>query len=331
MEKITVRRANEEDIPQILEYIDNKWLKNHWIVREDSAFKWQYTSDGLDFVIGVNEAGDIKGIMGYISYDETPNRDVALSMWMADPEDGFLGIQLLSFIMKDVPHRVMFSPGINVRTTESIYKIFRIKTGKMNQWYRLNDCDEYKIALVNKKSIPDYKCNADVKFVSYKTFDDMLEDFDYDAHVDKNDVPYKGKNYVKRHYYEHPTFSYELYGVKPNGSETEAVLVTRKQEVDDDNVLVFVDLIGNIENISYITPHLDKLMKEYGSECVYTYEAGVPERFFRDAGWLRADEGENIIPNYYFPFLRKNVEVNYCTTDENIVLLKGDGDQDRPK
>jgi len=332
MEKYSIRYAGKEDIPAILKYIDEKWLKNHWLVREPGVFEWQYTSDKLDFIIGENEEGEIKGIMGYISYDDDDNRDIALSMWMANPEDGFLGAQLLSYLMNQVSHRVLFSPGINTSTTERIYKIFGIGTGKMNQWYRLSSRSKYEIAVVRDKSIKSVPVNTNVSVVRYTSFDEMTRDFNHEKHVKREYVPYKSLSYINRRYFMHPSYSYLVFGVKPDGNETEMVIVLRVQEYNGSKVLRFVDLLGNVSNLKCATSFIDNLMLENDCEYVDTFEVGVDEEELILAGWDKITEvSANIIPNYFNPFVQKNIEIHYCSTDKNIVMFKGDGDQDRPK
>lgn len=331
MEKYHIRRAESKDIPLILEYIENNWMHNHWLVRREGAFKWQYTSDNLDFIIGINSDNQIKGIMGYISYDDNDERDIALSMWMANPEDGFLGIQLLQFIMKEIPHRVMFSPGINVGTTESIYRIFHISTGRMKQWYRLSPRRKYKIAVIADRTIPEVCDSKDVCFEKYNTIADLKAGYDIDAQS-RESVPYKSVVYIDRHYYKHPEYKYEVYGIRHlEEKKAKTLIVLRAHEHEKGSVMILADVIGDLNNIPKTTTFLDKLMAERGCEYIHTYVTGVSDELLSNAGWIKTEGSGNIIPNYFYPLLQENVTVAYCTTNENIVMFKGDGDQDRPK
>jgi hypothetical protein len=45
---------------------------------------------------------------------------------------------------------------------------------------------------------------------------------------------------------------------------------------------------------------------------------------------LDPEETGSIIPNYFAPFERRNVEIWYSSKPADIVMLRGDGDQDRP-
>jgi hypothetical protein len=330
MEEYEIRYATKQDIPDIKNFIAENWKKNHILTREEGLFEWQYTSDKLDCIIAKDSSGAIQGMLGFISYDDSPKRDIATSMWKAMPGTGFLGIKILMYLQKNEKYRTMFSPGINVTTSGGIYKRMGILTGKMNQWYRLNPNREYKIAKIADGYIPDVKKNNRVKVVRYKEFEDLVRDFDFDKYVSKESIPYKSRSYLQRRYFNHPSYKYMIYGVKPDGIDTCAVIVLRIQECNDSKVIRFVDCIGDLKTLADITAFVDRLVEQENAEYIDMYEKGVPDEILRDSGWSLLSETENIIPNYFSPYEQCNVDIYYCTTDDRIVLFRGDGDQDRP-
>lgn len=330
MENYTIRYATKEDIPNIKRFIDEHWLKNHILSREGGFFEWQHTSDKLDCVLGIDTDGNIQGMLGFISYDDKDDRDIATSMWKANPGSSFLGVKLLMYILEQEPHRTLFSSGINVESTSAIYKRMKIATGKMNQWYRLRELESYTIAKIVDKRIPKYIHFHETTAVRYSTLESMLKDFDFEKYVSKQSIPYKSLSYIKHRYFEHPVYQYLTYGIKQNGSETNAVIVLRIQECNGAKVLRFVDCIGNTGVLESITHILDGLLDEFSAEYIDMYEKGVDSDILQNAGWIRVDKTSNIIPNYFSPYEQRNIDVNYCTTDKDIVLFKGDGDQDRP-
>lgn len=330
MEEYEIRYATVKDIPAIKKFIDDKWKKDHILVREDGLFEWQYTSDKLDYVIAIDSNDMIQGMIGFISYDDSSKRDIATSMWKANPGTGFLGIKLLMYIQNEEKHRTLFSPGINVGTSAGIYKRMKILTGKMNQWYRLNAAAKYQIAKVEDSRIPDIEVNNVSIIKKYNTFEEFTEDFNFDRYVSKESVPYKSISYLKRRYFCHPMYKYMSYGIKMDGVNTNAVFFLRVQEYNGARVIRFVDCVGYLEALTCITPFLDNLLDKEHAEYIDMYEKGVPEGMLRKAGWKRVDETNNIIPNYFSPYVQCNVDINYCTTNENIILFRGDGDQDRP-
>lgn len=330
MENYIIRYATKEDIPNIKRFIDESWKKNHILAREEGFFEWQYTSDKLDYVLGIDTEGNIQGMLGFISYSDGDDRDIATSMWKANPGTGFLGIKLLLYVLDEEPHRTLFSPGINVKTSHAIYKRMKIATGKMNQWYRLRKGESYSVSKIVDARIPEYIHVHEAVAVRYFTLEDLTEDFDFGKYVSKQSVPYKSLQYLRRRYFEHPMYKYLIYGIKLDGSETNAIIVLRIQECNGARVLRFVDCIGNTETLGSITHFLDELLDEFSAEYIDMYEKGVDGDILRNAGWIKLDETDNIIPNYFAPYEQINVDINYCTSDENIILFRGDGDQDRP-
>lgn len=329
MSDYLIRYATESDIPAIKKFIDSNWKKNHILAREDGLFEWQYTSDKLDYILGVDDNGNIQGMLGFISYSDDDNRDIATSMWKANPGTGFLGIKLLMFILKNEQHRTLFSPGINMRTSGGIYKRMGIATGKMNQWYRLRRMDDYKIAKVIDDNIPEYTLNQLENIVQYSDYNSFQSDFNHQKYVSKDIVPYKSMEYIKRRYFSHPSYDYLIYGIKDD-EETKAVIVMRIQECNGAKVIRFVDCIGDCNLIGTATAFIDHLLDEKEAEYIDMYENGVSEEILTCAGWTNLANTENVIPNYFSPYEQCNVDVNFCTTDENIILFRGDGDQDRP-
>ena len=135
--------------------------------------------------------------------------------------------------------------------------------------------------------------------------------------------------YIKRRYFLHPSYEYLIYGIKEDG-ETKTVIVLRIQEYDGSRAIRFVDCIGDYSLIGAVTAFVDKLMDDIDAEYIDMYETGVSKENLTDAGWTELVNTENVIPNYFSPYVQSNVDVNFCTTNEEIVLFRGDGDQDRP-
>ena len=77
------------------------------------------------------------------------------------------------------------------------------------------------------------------------------------------------------------------------------------------------------------------LLDEYKAEYLDIYSYDVPIDIIDKAGFLDRQEYDNlIIPNYFEPFERKNVDLRYAyeitESQEDVRLFKSDGDQDRP-
>lgn len=319
-----IRLAEKKDVTNIMQFINHYWKKGHILATNRELFEWQYiTNDQVNIVIGIDENEVIQGILGFIPYSNDKKKDIALALWKANHAKTFLGIQLLLFLIKEVPHRHIICTGINLQTTEKIYKKLGMKVDTMIHWYRLNAKMKYQIAKINNNYIPSYT-NLQYELIPISTFEPILT-------LLKNNqtVPYKSREYLYKRYFDHPCYRYLLYGVKSNNNIS-MIIILRLQEYNSHNVLRLIDCIGDVSQMIYVTKAIDQLLIEFNTEYIDMYEAGVPNELLLKAGWLTVKESNNIIPNYFSPYLQTNVDIHYCTSKENAILFKGDGDQDRP-
>lgn len=331
MADYNIRFAEKSDIDSIMEFIDLYWKKGHILATDKKLFEWQYINyDRLNFVIGIDNDNTIQGVLGFIPYDNSDEKDIALALWKANPTVSLLGIRLMMFLMEKESHRSIVCPGINLKTTSQIYKRFGMKVDAMVQWYRLSPRAEYVIAKISDKSIPEIKEKIQYAFERIETPTQLagLYDFGSTAHI--KSIPYKSYAYLSKRYFNHPAYEYHVYALKKDNGKAESLFVFRVQEYNGLKALRFVDCIGNYEEIVCATAAIDSLMGKLDVEYVDMYEAGISYNLLKDAGWKSVKETENIIPNYFAPFEQSIVDIHYCTSDENAVLFRGDGDQDRP-
>lgn len=325
-----VRFANSDDIPNIMQFIDENWKKGHILAKDRTLFEWQYMSDEkLNMVIGEDENHTIQGILGFIPYADENDKDFSLALWKAKNGTAFLGVKLLMFLLKEEPHRQVFCNGINLNTTEGIYQRLGFKTGKLKQWYRLCDYPEYKIAKIEKKAIPNVKVASEVRLVKTEVYEELKTNAS-EKLFDTGKTPYKSESYISKRYFSHPVYEYNVYGLENESGKFDAAIVFRIQECNGAKALRVIDFIGEYSQIYHITKQIEEIAKECGAEYIDIYEKGLDDNCLMEAGWQLVGADENIIPNYFAPYTQCNVDINICTTDENIFIFKGDGDQDRP-
>lgn len=286
-----------------------------------------YKRKKVNFVIGIDDQNKIQGILGSIPYSFKNDTDLALALWKANHEQNFVGIRLIAYLTKKVPHRNIVCTGINLETTSKIYERMGMKIGTMTQWYRLAPRNEYKIAIVVQKEIP-YVKTSEYSLQFINEFTEIETSFAFLN--DRESIPYKSAEYVKKRYFEHPIYQYLIYGVRDKDSNISTLIVLRIQEYCDSKIFRFVDCIGNINVLNTITSELDHLMIENQVEYIDMYETGIKKNMLWDAGWISVKESGNMIPNYFSPYVQSIVDIHYCMSDENAILFRGDGDQDRP-
>ena len=319
-----IQFAKKSDIEDIMSFIDTEWKKNHILARDRAFFEYMYVlGEQVNFVISRDESCQVNGILGFIPYDREC-KQVSLTMWKAlASSEGMVGMGMLNALLKEIQPEVIASPGINPQTTIPLYRFLKFETGKMKHYFRLNKCEEYNIAMVKDGGeIADVPDEGNV-FELY-SYDEFLQlQIKYESNALK-----KEEWYIKKRYFEHPVYKYRFFCVKEE--ENSLIIVAREEYVGQAVCLRMVDLLGKHSLLSKATKFLDHEMKKEKYEYLDCYVAGIKDAVFRDAGWENCEERDVIIPNYFAPFERTNIDVYYCSKPGGTVLFRGDGDQDRP-
>ena len=150
--------------------------------------------------------------------------------------------------------------------------------------------------------------------------------------------PIKTIEYIKQRYLNHPFYEYYLYGICVNNL-IDTVIVLRYCKVEDiGTALRIIDLIGDSGKLVYCQLAFAKLLEETKAEYIDFVTHGINEDVMNSAGFVRLDNSlgatNTIVPHYFEPFLKSNVVLRYAyktfAEGEQVVLCKGDGDQDRP-
>lgn len=328
MGETIIRRAEYEDVSKIMRFIDCYWKENHILARDRDFFEWQYVRENqVNFIIGICDE-EIQGILGFIPYG-TDIPDLCLALWKAKEGTGILGISILLYLTETVPHRTIFCNGINVKTTAPIYSRLGYLVTRMQQWYRLAKRNSFRIAEIKNltdDAIPKRNDNWSMNIVRDVT--SLRKIWRY---IGDTGVPQKDISYFIHRYYEHPIYEYNIYSVTNNDlGEVVGLCVFRQQEYAGSKCLRLIDYVGEHEFLYTGMNQVDELIGCYDVEYIDMYEYGLSVEELLTAGWKKVGDDENVIPNYFSPFERKNVTIDICTLNPDMVIFKGDGDQDRP-
>ena len=341
------------DIPAIMKFIDEHWKKDHILARDRAFFEYQYVTDGrVTFVVAEDtedgsDVSSLSGILGYVPYDHA-QKHISLALWKAlKSGSGMIGLQLLDFLQKQLKPETIATPGVDPDTTMAIYKLFRYEVGVMRHFYRLMERDAYRIAKVGATQETVLPCDASAHSGSLScvaqppaapgsvtrlnTFDEYLAARIFFA---VHAIP-KEDWYIEKRYFNHPVYTYEMILVRRSSSDA-LLIVARVQKTADSACLRIVDLIGDYSLLPRATEMLDELCDEHDCEYIDCYVTGITPELFSQAGFnerlplTEQPEQDIIIPNHFSPFEQRNVDIWYSTLPEDTVILRGDGDQDRP-
>lgn len=333
MKLYEIRFYQPDDWVKFQNFINHHWRDNHIIARNKALFDFQHNIDGrYTFVVAENkQTGEFDGVYGYIltrKYDKTktiPN--VAWgAIWkvrkdVKNNEIASLGLKLLQYIIKNENIQTFAVSGISAVNKEVSLGI-GFKAGVLNHYYYANGATKtYNIAK-NPRVIDSYSANPEIE-VRWVNINEIKD-------VDANQNPYKNLSYFYERYYKHPIFSYRFLGVYKNGKLV-SLFVVREQYVGKDKCLRIIDAIGNFKDIGSMGFELQAILERENAEYIDCLNYGIDESIFENLGFNKVDD-ETIIPEYFSPFVQKNVlvEVLCMDPDEPIIIFKGDGDQDRP-
>lgn len=322
--------CTNDDFEKLQNFIHEKWKHNHVLAIDKTLFDFQHKSkDRLNFVISKNENNEITGILGFIpisKFDEElkKSNDLWLAIWKVDEnkaEPG-TGFSLLKWLEKQIKPQSIASIGIN-NEVKRIYNVLGYKTGILNQYFIANPTlNEFKISSFKEK-YP--KLNSIISKSFLKEI--SIEDIDK---ISFNYKPLKSQEYIKNRYINHPTYKYFLLGAY-NNDQLIAFFVIRKIYTNESSCLRIVDIQGDLSQLDSLYESIVLLLKESKSEYIDCLNFGLSKELFFKMGFSLRNN-EDIIPNYFEPFEKNNIDVFfvYKSKFSDYIIFKGDSDQDRP-
>ncbi len=330
MENIIIRQAELNDVDKLMIFIDTFWKKDHILAINKEFFLYEFLRDNKLNIILAEDKEEIKGFFGYFYYNSDEIPHMSGSIWKIHPEvkDQLLGIKIREYFKKIVKHDFFATPGPGIHM-KPVYKILRMNWFRMNQFYVANDLKkEYKLVLNPRLKKINEVYNDDVKIIKAKD-ETELRDFIFDDQT----VPKKDLKYLKRRYFNHLIYKYNIYYLK-NEDKIKNIIICRDCHALDEKALRIVDFFGDLTSIKEIVTFFYNYIKENNYEYFDFICKGYDEGILKNAGFseLDLDNESTIVPNYFEPFIRKNISI-YCVCDQsekNYRQHKADGDMDRP-
>lgn len=331
--KYDIRMAMYSEITDIMQFIDEYWKRGHILATNREFFEYEMVVDGkVNFLIAKSyENGRIEGILGFLPCSQDKEKlDIWGVIWKTIPEAmPMLGMELKKRLMIIVGARTDLGVGANPKTSVPLLgRIYHYYTAKMKHYYRLANRDNYKIAKIEKKYIPQYKSDCKIKIKKIYSSIELKEFFDFSSVGDV--IPYKDFWYYEKRFFLHPIYKYDVWGVEIASKGDRAVVITRVQECNETSAVRIVDYLGEHKLFEDCGPLLEVLLKE--NEYIDFYFDGFNEEYIKKAGMVECVDGGNIIPDYFNPFEQTNVDI-YVDSSNNrgkCLFFKADGDQDRP-
>jgi len=334
-----IRLCERNDVERVMKFLAQHWSQNHVLSRSRTLFDWQHgnaSDQPYDFAAAF-EGDEVFGCLGFIRNSRfDPALADADTLWLTTwkaREDGpkGLGLRLHAFVQRNVPHRWIGTVGNNAKVA-AIYKALGYQIGTLKQFVVLHpELLDFRLAKIDD----DQPRRLEVAEADGEL---TLEDLPASALPELEAIssewlsepaPTKSLGYFKQRFLDHPFYDYSLLLVRQEGKPC-GILATRMCKADSAKCLRIVDARLQPKLQGDLATPLQMLLTQLDCEYADWYRSDA-ENF----GLLQVDVNSErlIAPNYFEPYLRKNVAINWAIKGgkgDTYSLCKADADQDRP-
>lgn len=340
--KYDIRFCEVKDYDKLISFIDNYWQRGHIFTESKELLDWQHfdkEKERYNFVIAVDRlSNEIHGVIGFIMssvFDKNITNPIRWgAIWKVRDDVGVKGLGLALKYYFEVYAPAKYIGGIGLSNySKVINDKLGEQVGKMNLYYILNTKIRDFILVDNvtddNKAPKSIVCkNKILKEIKPEIF--ITNPKKYYHHIPE----FKSPLYYINRYANHPIYNYKFIEVYNEHTDAIACLIVRKCEANDSCGLFIVDYIGDGLELEGLYYEFQLLMQEYNAEFISFYEYGLNGEGIIAGGFTNYNGNEIVIPLYFEPFVKKHVDLDYhfYTKEENvnIVIFKGDADQDRP-
>ena len=309
------------DKEELFSFLKENWNNNHIYLKDQKYFDYEF-SDNSNFVLAKND-DKIVATLGYFDYDN--KGDIWTVIWKnsGKMDDG---LKCLQFLL-NAGYKSVSSCGISKKTIP-IYEFLGINTGRLRHFYILNQgLEEYNIAKISEKNIKKIETKDVEDLIEVENIDELLKLINYQELKKYNF--YKSPEYFNKRYFKHPYYKYHIFVKAKNAN---SILVFRIIKANGGSFIRIMDFLGDEKEFKELTNYLINKMLKEKHEYIDIYEVGIEDEILENSGFIeRIEKDSNIIPNYFEPFIQKNIEIYYMSNcNSKFRMFKGDGDQDRP-
>ena len=322
--KIKIGFLEENNKRKFFEFLDKNWKKNYILTKNKNLFNWQFFKKKTYNFIIAHKNNDIIGCIGFIndnhfSNKTNHNRDrYWLVNWMVNKDHSFIGLKLLDYLIEKKKPNFIGTIGCN-NLAKEIYKKLNFKVGYMTCRY---------ISYYPKNPYI-MKHNLKKKKINYILEKNYLTEINF---KNLKDIKFNDIEFIKNRYLKHPVYKYKVY--KINKEKIKDNFVVLREVSRKGNKSLAAKLIDfKLDDTKIAKNILSELCIKFNYEYIlvyYHYTSNNNKKFIN----LNLQNNKVIIPQYFSPFKKKNIRINFAYKflkkkfETNFTL--GDCDQDRP-
>ena len=358
------RYCGAADLDAFAAFFAEHWGAEHILAHDREFACWQMSparstlfGDAALAGIGYWDADRLVGFIGAMPMDFNLDGRVVPGMWLcnllAAPEylDHGLGLKLMTAVHA-VPAAVIGAVGINLRVIP-MYRAMRYMTAdRVPRHVRVLDSAGFA-SLVDgchwrtlsdgaqkSLSVPGLMVNDVVALDD--NWDDFWREFSARGYVGTH----RDAAFFAWRYAHHPRLRYQLAVVRKIDGAVVGAAVWREEQVraSDIRVLRLIELLASDDGACRaLLQHVESWGRARGAVMIDHYSTQPPVGALHACGWFdESAAADDVLPCLFQPLVRQSRDMNYAVrvmaragsvhagAAERLLVVKSDGDQDRP-
>lgn len=340
-----IRFAYESDVKALIQFIDQHYNKGHILATCKELLNWQHLDrmrGRYNFVVGVEkQTKAIHGVLGFITLTQfDPDIELGRICWLAiwrvqEAARGHkLGRCLLSYLEDTIKPGIIAGISASAMTLP-MYQARGYHIGRLSHYFILNpEKSNFYLVIMKGSCRPGATVNSqDTDKRIEEASESDIANGTAECFLAQKDLPRKSPRYLINRYLRHSFYRYHTYRIR-EGAKTTGIIVTRICSYKGSKAIRIVDFIGQSDALRRLRGQWIDLLKNFDAEYLDFYNAGIKHEDLLASGFTRREVGDGtVIPNYFEPFFRENIEIDYAIrvpVGQTYRIVKGDSDQDRP-
>lgn len=325
-----IRFCALEEYELLIHFIKEYWNENHIFVKSKQALDFQHLdkkNKRYNFIIAYNTTSkEFDAILGFILLsqytNETKDENLWLSIWKSKDNCPGLGLRLIKSLEQILKPKHIGALGLSIYSRK-FYKLFNYdKIAILDHFYIKNEKIKcFKIADFSKTQKEIYPSSPyKIKPITLFEFQQSNLKFCF--------APKKDLCYFIERYYKNPFYSYKNYGIYENETLV-ATFFARIIKQNNEKCMFITDWIGKFPKKIYNA--FQTLLQTNQCEFISLMCYVKNTKPIYAMGFKLLNKDENLIPVYFEPFVKENVDIYFAfkSKNKNYAIFKGDSDQDR--
>ncbi len=338
-----IRFCREDEYEDLKEFFRLYWKENHIFVLSKEIFDFQHldrNNHRYNYVIARSKAdNEIHALLGFVPTSQFDSNIKRTMVWPCiwknrdDIKRKGLGVSMYHYMKNNIDIETISILGIS-EVALNIYKHWNFTTGKIEQYVMPNLEAEEHISSGLKEVYNSFENDSQDTLSLEEMSNEDYKKIPENDEIFNEYFIYKSKEYYINRFIKHPTYKYFFLAIK-DGINAKAIIIARKCGDGTYNCLRIVDYIGKIVYLSAVRKQLQDYLNKNEYEYIDFVEVGLEDDELLRAGFINRKKYESVVvPNYFEPFLKENVDLDYAfktvVNDAKKVFFKADADQDRP-